>query len=311
MPLKIGLHAGPQECSYQDLKKLWRLADSSGFHWISVWDHFYENPIIDGRGGCFEGLTTMTALAAETSNVRVGCLVFAMGYRHPSVLAKSAVTIDHVSNGRLELGIGAGWYELEYEAYGIPFPPIKTRMDMLEEGCHIIHSMLNQEETTFHGQHYSVEKAYCFPRPVQKNPRLWIGGLGEKRTLRIAARYAGGWNAAYVPPEVFKAKSQVLDQWCEVEVRDPGEIERSANVGFYMGVDEAAARKKQEAMERAWKEDAAFRRGGMLTGTYKEAIEQIGAFVDAGAPAVNVALRAPYDFDAFQSFIENVMPAFK
>ena len=311
MPLRIGLHTGPQDTSYQDLRKLWRIADSSDFYWISLWDHFYESPTRDYKGDCFEALTTLAALASETTNVRVGCLVFAIGYRNPALLAKAAVTIDHISNGRMELGIGGGWYEEEFRSYGFPFPPVKTRLDMLEEGAHIIHSMLNNEETTFHGEHFSVEKAYLFPRPVQSNPRLWIGGLGEKRTLRIAARYAGGWNAAYIGPERYQAKSRVLDHWCEVEGTDPAAIQRSVNLGFYMGADQASARRNREEMERSWGEELAQRAGGMLTGTHKEVIEQIGAFVGAGATDINLSLRGPYDFGALQSFIEDVMPAFR
>ena len=309
--MRIGLHAGPQNCTYEDLRRLWHMADSSGFYWVSVWDHFYDNPSIDGKGDCFEGIATMAALAAETTNVRVSSLVFCIGYRNPALLAKAAATIDHISNGRLELGIGAGWYEMEYGAYGYPFPSIKTRMDMLEEGAQIIKSMLNQEETTFHGEHHTVEKAYCHPRPVQKNPRLWIGGMGEKRTLRIAARYAGGWNAAYVSPEVYKAKSQVLDRWCEVEGRDPTEIQRSVNVGFYMGTDEAAAWRKRHELEETWTGDKEERRSGMLSRTHEEVIERIGDYVNVGVTDLNVALRAPFDFEAFQAFIEDVMPAFK
>ena len=310
MSLKIGVHTGPQNTSYQDLSKLWRLTDSSGFHWISIWDHFYDNPSPDGKGDCFEAVSALTALAAETKNVRVGALVFGIPYRNPAVLAKSAVTIDHISNGRLELGIGGGWYEKEFEAYGIPFLPVKLRLDALEEGAQIIKSMLTQEETTFHGQHFTVEKAYCFPRPVQRPPRLWIGGLGEKRTLRIAARYADGWNAAYISPELFKAKSRVLDQWCEAENRDPSQIERSVNVGFYLGIDEASAQRLRSQTEETWKDDPQ-RLGGMLFGTHNEVIDRIGQYTDAGAQGLNIAIRAPFDFDTFQCFIDDVMSAFK
>ncbi|MEE9199636.1 MAG: TIGR03560 family F420-dependent LLM class oxidoreductase [Dehalococcoidia bacterium] len=311
MPLRIGLHAGPQDCTYQDLRRLWRIADSSGFYWVSVWDHFYENPTVDGKGDCYEGIAIKAALAAETTNVRVGSLVFCIGYRNPALLAKAAATIDHISNGRLELGIGAGWYELEYLAYGYPFPPLKTRMDMLEEGAQIISSMFTQQGTTFHGEHYSVDNAYCFPPPVQKNPRLWIGGLGEKRTLRITARYGGGWNAAYVSPQVYQAKSQVLDRWCEVEDRDPAQIQRSVNVAFYMGADEAGVQGKRREFQQVWKDEPEELRSGVLLGTYKEAIEQVGAYVDVGVTDLNIAMRAPFDFDALQRFIEDVMPAFK
>ena len=235
MALRIGMHTGVQDVSYPDLQKLWQIADSNGFYWVSVWDHFYENPTHDGRSPCFEATTTMAAIAAETQNVRIGCLVMAIGYRNPALLAKATVTIDHISNGRVEMGIGGGWYEMEFLAYGYPFPPIKTRLDQLEEGAQIIRSMLNNDSTTFHGDHFSVDNAFLFPRPIQPNPRLWIGGLGEKRTLRIAARYADGWNAAYIAPEVYAAKNQVLDNWCEKEGRDPASITRSVNLGFYMG----------------------------------------------------------------------------
>ena len=170
MALKIGIHAGPQDCTYQDLKRLWHFADSSGFYWVSVWDHFYETPVIDGRNPCFEAVSIMTALAAETENVRVGCLVFGMGNRNPGLLAKAAVTIDHVSNGRLELGIGYGPWEPEYRAYGLEFPPMKTQMDILEEGTQIIRSMLHNETTTFEGKHFQVRDAHVFPRPVQNPP---------------------------------------------------------------------------------------------------------------------------------------------
>ena len=208
MTIKLGMHSGPQNCTYEELRRLWHIADSSGFYWVSIWDHFYDNPSPDGSGPCFEAVSTLMALAAETRNVRVGSLVFCMGYRHPAVLAKAAVTIDHVSNGRLELGLGAGWFEMEYNAFGIPFPPVKTRLDALEEGVQVIRSMFTQEKTTFIGEHYQLTDAYCSPRPVQQPPRIWVGGGGERRTLRLAARYADGWNVPYIPADRYRHKMQ-------------------------------------------------------------------------------------------------------
>ena len=311
MHLKIGLHAGHENSPYEDLRRLWRMADDSGFYWASVWDHIYAYPTVDPRGNCLEAMTILAALAAETRNVRVSCLVFCICFRNPALLAKAAVTIDHISRGRLELGLGAGWYELEHRAYGMPYPPIKVRMDMLEEGAQIIHSMLTNEETTFHGEHFHTESAYCYPRPVQNNPRLWIGGAGEKRTLRIAAKHADGWNVAYVSPEVYKHKARVLDHWCQVEGRDPAEIDHSVNLGFYMGIDDAGARRERSRFEVYFAQHADRFREGTLFGTPREVIEKVGTYVEAGVPALNITLRAPYDFDAFQSFIEDVMPAFK
>ena len=227
MAIKLGIHTGQQDCTYEELRRVWRLADSSGFYWVSIWDHFYENPTVDGKGDCFEGISIMTALAAETENVRVGSLVFGMGYRHPAVLAKAAVTVDHVSNGRLELGVGAGWYELEHDAFGITFPPVATRMDILEEGVQVIKSMLNNEVTNFQGKHFQLTDANCFPRPVQKPPRVWVGGRGERRTLRIAARYADGWNNTPASVKHCRTMLEMLRKACERTDRDYGSIKKS------------------------------------------------------------------------------------
>ncbi len=311
MAINLGIHTGQQDCTYEELRRIWRLADSSGFYWVSTWDHFYENPTVDGKGDCFEGISIMAALAAETENVRVGSLVFGMGYRHPAVLAKAAVTIDHVSNGRLELGVGAGWYELEHDAFGITFPPVGTRMDILEEGVQIIKSMLNNEVTNFQGKHFQVTDANCFPRPVQEPPRVWVGGRGERRTLRIAARHADGWNAPYISPEEYAHKIEVLEEWCDKEGRDSSEIARTINVGFWMGATEAEAKQERDRFEAQYGQQSEERGGGMLFGTVPEAIERIGQYADAGAQGLNIALRAPFNWDALLAFAEQVLPAFK
>ena len=308
MTLQLGIHALPMDCTYEDLRRVWRLADSSGMYWVSVCDHFLGQK--DVHGPQYEGISMMAALAAETTNVRVGCLVFGMGYRNPAVLAKAAVTIDHISNGRLELGVGAGWYELEHTSYGMPFPPVGVRMDVLEEGVQVIKSMLSQESTTFNGKHFQLEEAYSAPSPVQKRPRLWIGGLGERRTLRIVARHADGWNAPGPSPEAYRHKGQVLERWCEVEGRDPQEISRSANVGFYMGVDEAEADRQRQAFREFFGARADDLEGGTLFGTAAQAIDRIGVYKDAGAQGVNISMTAPFRMDALQAFAEQVVPAF-
>lgn len=308
MTLKLGIHALPMDCTYEDLQRVWRLADSSGIYWVSVCDHFIGQ--MDVRGPQFEGISIMTALAAETSNVRVGCLVFGMGYRNPAQLAKAAVTIDHVSDGRLELGVGAGWYELEHTSYGLPFPPVGARMDVLEEGVQVIKSMLSQKSTTFSGNHFQVEDACSSPAPVQKSPRVWVGGLGERRTLRIVARHADGWNATGASPEVFRHKRRVLEKWCEVEGRDPTEISRSANVGFYMGVDNADADRRRREFREFYGDLADGLEGAMLFGTPAEAIDRIGDYGDAGAEGVNISMTVPFRWDALQAFVEEVVPAF-
>src|SRR5262249_38824717 len=195
----FGVHTGPQNCRLDELRTVWRLADRSGFQWVSIWDHFYPAMIMpsDAQGPCFEAVSIMTALAAETKNVRVGSLVYCMAYRHPAVLANAMVTVDHVSGGRMELGLGAGWSQIEVDAYGIPFLPIKDRLGQLERRNRIIGGLFTEEVTTFKGKHYQVTEARCEPKPLTR-PRLWIGGMGEKRLLRIAARYADGWNTPFI-----------------------------------------------------------------------------------------------------------------
>ena len=308
MALKIGMHTGQQDCSYEELRRLWRLADSSGFYWVSIWDHHYESPPIDGTHPAFETVSIMTALALETTNVRVGCLVFSPAYRNPGMLAKAITTIDHVSGGRAEIGLGAGWHEMEYRAFGYEYPRAGIREDMLEETVQIVRSMLHDETTTFHGTHYQMENAYNVPKPLQENLRIWVGGGGERRTIPIAAKYADAWNGAYFSPELYTHKMAVVDAECEKVGRDPAAVGRAVNVGFYMGINDADAAAKRERMP--WPADDP-RIGGQLTGTAAEVMDRIGQYADAGAQQLNLAIRAPFEWEALQAFIEEVMPAFR
>ena len=229
----------------------------------------------------------------------------------PGVLAKAATTLDHISSGRFEIGLGAGWHEWESRAYGYPFPPIGTRLDMLDEATQIIRGLLTQERTTFHGKHFNVENASCLPRPVQKPLPIWIGGLGEKRTLRLAARYGNGWNAAYVSPEQFKHLCTTLDQWCEKEGRDPASIERSVNVVFNVAPDKASEPRLRRELEQQWGFALARVEGGVLAGTPDTAGERIAQYVEAGADGVNVALRAPWSSEALDGYVETTLPALR
>src|SRR5688572_26395937 len=155
------------------------------------------------------------ALACHTERVTCGSLVYSIGYRHPAVLANAVTSIDHLSGGRAAIGLGAGWSQLEYDAYGMPFLPIRDRMDQLEEGAACLRGLLRDERTTFKGEHFTLTDAQNEPRPVQRELPIWIGGGGEQRTLRIAARYADGWNVPFIAPEEFGRKRGVLQQRCE------------------------------------------------------------------------------------------------
>jgi len=292
------------------MRRLWRFADERGFDWFSVSDHFQETPPQGGDLDCFESIATLSAAAVETRNVRVGCLVFCVGYRHPGVLAKALSSIDHLSGGRAECGLGAGWDDVEFAAYGIPFPPIGEREDQLEEYAEVLRLLFDRTRTDFRGAHYTFVDAPNNPKPLQKHLPIWIGGAGEKRTLRTAARFADGWNAPYLPAAEWKRKSEVLDEWCGKMGRDPKSIARTVNVGFYMGADPASAKRHEELFQQHWSKDTRAMKG-FLFGTTREATDVVTSYASLGAHRVNIVLRqGPYDWEALDAFASDVMPQF-
>ena len=309
--MKFGLHIGQQNIGVDELRRLWRWADTAGFDWVDVWDHFYEAPPIDGEGSCFEATTCMAAIACETVNCRIGALVLGMNYRHPAVLANALCTIDQLSGGRLEIGLGAGWHEPEYKAYGIPFRPIGERLNMLEEGVQVVRKLTTEDRANFDGKYFQLVNAACRPKPVQARPRIWVGGNGEKRTLRIAARHADGWNTPYTSPDEFARLSGILDSWCEKEGRDPAAIERNENLSFHMAANPVSLAKADEQFAATWGAAAgAMRSRGVVTGLPAQAIDLVGRYAEAGAARVNIAIRPPVDWDALYAWSSEVIPAF-
>lgn len=304
--LDLGVHTGPQDLPMEELLRIWRRADEAGFHWISVWDHFYANPLNQRDDPCFEGVASLAALAAVTKHVRVGCLMFCSLFRNPGLLAKAATTIDHISGGRMELGMGAGWFQEEFREFGYDFPPIGKRLDQLEEGLQVVRSLLREPQTHFSGKYYRMEGAVLAPKPVNPKLRIWIGGRGPKRTPRLAARYADGFNAPYLSPGEYRERMQTIDAACEQEGRDPAEITRSVNLHFLMGADAASAEKNRKRLERYQPEH----HGGALTGTAQQVLDRLGEYQQAGAQGVNIAFRPPIDWDALEAYIEQVLPVF-
>ena len=291
--MKLGIHAGPQDLSMADMKRVWKLGDERGFHWISVWDHFYANPLVDRRNPCFEGVASMAGLAASTTHVRVGCLVFCALFRNPGVLAKAGVTIDHLSGGRADVGIGAGWLEEEFREFGYGFPPLGERFDQLEEALEIITRLWRGEEVSFTGRYYDVQNAVCSPEPI--GLRLWVGGRGKHRTIRLAAKYAQGFNMPYVTAKTAADRLERLARACEQIGRDPGELDTSVNLGFYMN-----SRRTPDLGPK-----------GSLCGSTQEAVDTIGELRDVGVQGVNIALRPPVDWDNLARYVEDVMPHFR
>ena len=307
--IDLGAHVGQQNLTMDELRATWRRLDEARVDWISAWDHLYEAPPEGGTVPHFEAIATLAALCVDTSHARIGCLVFYVGYRNPSVIAKAATTLDHLSGGRFELGLGAGWHQPEAEAFGFDFPPIGRRLDMLEEAVPLIRSLLTEDRTTHSGEWFRAVDASCLPKPVQERLPIWIGGVGEKRTIPLAAAHADGWNAAYVPPEEFRRLGDVLDAACERVGRDPAEIQRVVNLTFNLVTDEAAVAAVEERLRAQWGPAADRVLGGGLNGTPEQAVERILAYRDAGATGVNVALRAPWDPEALDAYLERVIPA--
>jgi F420-dependent oxidoreductase-like protein len=255
----------PQDTAWEPMLDVWLAADdidlySAGWNF----DHFYPILQQDRTGPCFEGWTMLAALAGVTRRLRLGVMVTGNPYRHPAVLANMAASLDVISGGRLELGIGAGWNDEESQAYGIDLPPLRERFDRLEEACAVLDLLLTHETASFDGRYYRLTDARCEPKPVQRpRPPIVIGGGGEKRTLRIAAQWADQWNAPGATPEVLKHKIDVLHGHCADVGRNPSDIEISVQVRT--SADPAAV------------------------------ADEAATLVAAGAQHVIVGFRAPFD----------------
>lgn len=242
--VRYGLKLAPQYTTIADLRTVWRIADEAGFDHCWTFDHFAAIGD-DITGDVFEGWTLLAAMAESTQRVRIGCMVTGNTYRHPGVLAKMAATVDHLSGGRLEFGLGAAWAEEEHTMLGLRFGTLRERMDRFEEACRIVRALWTQDRVTFEGRHYRLTDAIANPKPVQRPyPPIWVGGKGRRRSLRITARYADAWNATGVSPEEFVELSNVLDEHCAAVGRDPAAIRRTVQLPVRDDtaiVDEAAA----------------------------------------------------------------------
>jgi F420-dependent oxidoreductase-like protein len=254
-----------------------KAAEESGFRLVSVMDHVYQ---IRGVGAVdepmLEGWSTLAALARETSRVHLGTLVTGVTYRNPALLAKQATTLDTISGGRAVLGLGAAWNDVEHAGYGYEFPPIRERMDRLEEALTIIRLMFDEERPSFKGTHYRIEDALNVPRPVQPGgPKIIVGGGGEQRTLKIAARFADMTHWFPLGFEVLQRKTEILAGYCEAIGRDPATIERTMAAPVLVAGTEAET---TAMLERVPPE----RRPHVWAGTPEHAADGLKPYLDAG-----------------------------
>lgn len=280
--------------------------EQTGWDGVYFADHFMPNgpgpaPL---DGDTLECWSVIAALAALVPRVRLAPLVTSVTYRHPAVLAKIAAAVDHISHGRLTLGIGAGWQENEHAAYGIPLGTVRERMDRFEEATQILLSLLRQPRTTFSGQYFQLSDAPNQPAPVQERLPLLVGGGGERRTLRIAARYADHWNS-WTTPELLAHKVSVLRAHCEEVGRDPDEIHVSTQALLYLSTDEEWLKKKRQAQPGS----------PAIAGTPGEVADIVAQYQEAGAdeliiPDFTLGSMARKK-DTCDLFIEEVAPGFR
>lgn len=308
MAVQFGVHIGAQNATVEELRALWKWLDAAGVDWISLWDHLYEAPPAGGTQPHFEAFSMLGALAVDTSRARIGCLVFCSQYRNIGVLMKGAISVDHLSGGRFELGMGSGWHDQEAAAFGIDFPSQGGRFKVLEGQLGAITKWRSGERVTQTTAGVQLTDASMVPGVMGKMP-LWIGGLGPKQTLRMAGAYADGWNAAYANPSQYKELNGILDDWCVKAGREPSAVERSINLSYGLSNDDIGAVKSQ--LEKQW--GAASERiiSGSLLGRPEDAMEQIAPFIDAGAQMVNIAIRPPWNQELLAEYIENVLPAMR
>ena len=262
--LSWGIKTAPQHTTYEEMLTVWQEAESLPvFEHAWLFDHFA--PIQgDVAGPCLEGWTLLAAYAAQTTRLRLGLMVVGNTYRHPAVLAKTAATVDVISGGRLDLGLGAGWNEYEHASMGIPLYPPGERIRRFGEACEMIRRLFTEPTVDFDGRYYQLKEARCEPKPVQKPyPPFVIGGSGEKLTLRVAAQYADIWNFSGGSVETFQHKVRVLHEHCAAVGRDPADIELS--IQLRLAYDD-------------------------LPG----AVETLQGFVDAGATHLVLYIPSPY-----------------
>ncbi len=306
--MKFGIHnpswlfgSGP-DAIFEAVKEKAQRAEAHGFTWFSVMDHLIQIPGVgDADEPFMEGWTVLSALAAATSRIRLATLVSSVAYRNPAHLAKIAAGLDVISRGRLTLGIGAGWYEAEYQQYGWEFPARPAvRIRQMEEAIRVITAMWREKRATFHGQHFHVQDAILEPKPLQKpHPPIMIGGSGEQLTLRAVARLGNACNI-FGDPETVRRKFEVLRRHCDTVGRNYDEIERTSLTGVLLARDEAQLQAKRERLNAP----EPFR--GFAV-TVPQAVDLAGRYRDVG---VHLMICSVYKNDAetLELLATEVMP---
>jgi F420-dependent oxidoreductase-like protein len=286
------------------------LADAcerSGLEGLFRSDHYRS--VTDGPAlGSLDAWTTLAGLAARTDRIRLGTMVSPATFRHPSVLANAATTVDHISGGRAELGLGAGWYRREHTAFGFPFPPLGERMEVFEEQAEIITGQWTKESFSFAGRHYRLEDCEALPKPVQRpHLPLIIGGSAKPRTVDVAARLAQEYNLVDATPADCRAARQRLDEACERHGRDPSTLVLSVMATVLVGADEADLARRGRRMAEAGMDDGDH--STWIHGTVPRAVERLGELAGAGVERMMLQHLLHADLEAVELFGAELAPA--
>lgn len=307
--MELRIFVEPQQgATYDELLAVARTAEECGFGAFFRSDHFLAMGQGDGLPGPTDAWLTLAGIARETRTIRLGTLVSSATFRHPGVLAITVAQVDAMSGGRVELGLGAGWYEAEHKAYAIPFPPLGERFERLSEQLQIVSGLWSTpvgEKFGFEGQHYSVTESPGLPKPVQQpGPPIIIGGHGPKRTPRLAARFASEFNIPFAPAAVAKGAFDRVRQACEAAERDPATIKLSAAVVVCCGADEVEVERRANAMGR---EKDSLRKNG-AAGTPEEVVNKLGSYAEAGASRAYLQVLDLADLDHLRLIAAEVVP---
>jgi F420-dependent oxidoreductase-like protein len=295
---------------YEAMTRVGKVAEEVGFDSLWVFDHFHTVPTPEIET-VFEAWTAIAGLARDTSRIRLGQMVTCNGYRNPALLAKIASTVDVMSHGRAICGLGAGWYEHEWRAYGYGFPETPDRMRAFREAVEIVIKMWTDEKATFKGSYYSIDGAINEPKGVQKpHIPLWLGGGGEQVTLKLVAKHGDGCNFGNGKPELFRQKLDVLRQHCQTLNRDINTITRSTNLNIIL-IDDGADPVTASAPWRGTTSYEDFSRDNFI-GTASQLTDRINRLIDAGVDyLITLFPRVAYDHTMLRRFAEEVMPKFE
>ena len=302
---------GQEDVGWDDWVAIAQTCERLGFEALFRSDHYGSVDGIEARGA-LDAWGTLCGLAAVTSTLRLGTLVSPATFRHPSVLAKNAVTADHISGGRIEVGLGTGWHDREHRAYGFPFPPLRTRMDLLAEQLEIVTRSWQDGAFSFAGDHWTIDDLDALPKPVQRPLPLLMGGGAKSRGAALAARYAAEYNVVYAAPDEARASRERLVAACRDAGRDPATLCFSLRHGFVIGADDADVRARADRLAEWRGAPVALDelRRTWLAGTPGEIVERLREYEAAGVERVMLQHNLFRDHEALELIAAEVVPAF-